>query len=537
LRKPARAAKLGDARPEGMFTAMRPLRLLAFGLSLLLAAPLLAAPAAAQGLRIGMQAPPSTLDPHWLLNLANTGALRNIYETLVIRDERMALRPGLAQSWRLLDDTSWEFRLRPGVRFHDGTPLTSADVAASFLRVPNVPGNPNPYTIYLSGVAGVEVVDDLTFRIRTTGLLPILLTNLTQIFIVPRGVAQLGNAEFNSGQAAIGTGPFRVGSWSTNAPLVMRRNDAWWGGRVPWETASLIPIANDTARVAALLAGDVDFINNVPLQDAARIGADRRVALFAGPSIYAVNIYPDVERDSPPGVDAGGRNPMRDARVRRAMSLALNREGIARQIMEGFADPTDQPVPPFVFGAIPDRPVPAQDINAARALLAEAGWGQGFGLNLFCSPNRTPRICQAIAAAWTRIGIRTTVEVVPQATFLTRRNRREYGLFVTVFGSLTGEASYLLGAQLHSVGTVPGLGTLNFTGLGAPRTDALVQRARTTLDDPARAAQLRELVQHVVDESLILGVGVLRSVNAGRADLVFRARADEEVPAAEIRPR
>jgi peptide/nickel transport system substrate-binding protein len=498
---------------------------------------LLAGPAMAQNLRIGIQAPPSTLDPHWLLNLANTGALRNIYDTLVARDAEMKLVPGLAESWRVVDDTTWEFKLRPGVRFHDGSPLTSADIVASFQRVPNVPGNPNPYTIYLAGVTGVEPVDDLTFRIRTSGPSPILPTNLTQIFIVPRSVAQLGNPEFNSGQAAIGTGPFRVVSWATNAPLVMRRNEQYWGGRVPWETASLVPIPNDTARVAALLAGDVEFINNVPLQDTARIQGDRRVALFAGPSIYAVNIYPDVERDSPPGVDAGGRNPMKDVRVRRAMSLALNREGIARQIMEGYADPTDQPVPPFVFGAIPDRPVPAANLTQAQALLAEAGWGQGFGLNLFCSPNRTPRICQAIAAAWTRIGIRTTVEVVPQATFLTRRNRREYGLFVTVFGSLTGETSYLLGSQLHSVGTVPGLGTLNFTGLGAPATDAAIVRARATLDDAERARLLRGLVQHVVDDSLILGVGVLRSVNAGLATLTARARADEEVLAVEIAPR
>jgi peptide/nickel transport system substrate-binding protein len=509
---------------------------LALGLTLGLSLPA-APPAVAQTLRIGMQAPPSTLDPHWLLNLANTGALRNIYETLIIRDHQMALRPGLAESWRVVDDTTWEFKLRPGVRFHDGAPLTSADVAASFQRVPNVPGNPNPYTIYLAGVTGVEVVDDLTFRIRTSGPAPILPTNLTQVFIVPRSVAQKGNPEFNSGEAAIGTGPFRLGSWSTNAPLVLRRNEAWWGGRVAWETASFTPIPNDAARVGALLAGDVDFINNVPLQDTGRISGDRRFALFAGPSIYAVNIYPDVERDDAPGIEAGGRNPMKDARVRRAMSRALNREGIARTIMEGFADPTDQAVPPFIFGAIADRPVPAQDLAAARALLAEAGWGQGFGLNLFCSPNRTPRICQAIAAAWTRIGIRTTVEVVPQATFLPRRNRRDYGVFVTVFGSLTGETSYLIGSQIHRRGVVTGLGALNFTGAGTPETDTLIQRARATMDDADRSRQLAELVRHAADDALIIGVGILRSVNAGTAGLTFQARADEEVQAVEIRPR
>jgi len=275
----------------------------------------------------------------------------------------------------------------------------------------------------------------------------------------------------------------------------------------------------------------------VPLQDTGRIQGDRRFALFAGPSIYAVNIYPDVERDDAPGIDAGGRNPMKDVRVRRAMSLAINRDGIARQIMEGFADPTDQAVPPFIFGANADRAVPAADINAARALLAEAGYGQGFGLNLFCSPNRTPRICQAVAAAWTRIGIRTTVEVVPQATFLPRRNRRDYGVFITVFGSLTGETSYLIGSQIHRRGVVTGLGALNFTGAGTPELDTLIQRARGTLDDADRARQLASLVRMTADEALIMGVGVLRSVNAGTAALSFAARADEEVQAVDIRPR
>jgi peptide/nickel transport system substrate-binding protein len=509
---------------------------------LLLALCLLATPAAAQPLRIGMQAPPSTLDPHWLLNLANTGAVRNIFDALVRRDAEMRLIPGLAESWRAVDETTWEFRLRPGVTFHNGAPFGAEDVVATFRRVPNVPGNPNPYTVYLAGITAMEAVDPLTVRVRTQGPQPIVPVNLAQIMIIPRAHETTPNGPFNTGEATIGTGPFRYGSWSTNAPLVLRRNDAWWGGQVPWDSVTFTPIPIDAARVAALLAGDVDFINAVPQQDAPRIEADRRLALFSGPSIYAVNIYPDIERENLAGLtDAAGAplaaNPFKDQRVRRALSLALNRDGIARTIMEGYADPTDQAVPPFVFGGIPDRPVPAQDIAAARRLIEDAGWGQGFGINIFCSPNRTPRICQAIAAAWSRIGIRTTVEVVPQASFLPRRNRREYGLFVTFFGSLTGEASYLLASQIHSNGTVPGMGTLNFTGIRSAELDSLVTRARATLDDGDRSRQLQALSARVADEALLIGVGVFRSVAAGRAGHAYRARADEEILAVEITAR
>lgn len=509
---------------------------------LLLAGLLFAAPASAQTLRVGMQAPPSTLDPHWLLNLANTGALRNIYDALVRRDAEMKLIPGLAESWRVIDDSTWEFKLRPGVTFHDGTPFGAEDVVATFRRVPNVPGNPNPYTVYLAGITAMEAIDPLTVRVRTNGPQPIVPVNLAQIMITARAHEKTPNAPFNTGEAAIGTGPFRIGSWSTNAPLVLRRNDSYWAGRPAWETVSFTPIPIDAARVAALLSGDVDFVNALPEQDVQRVSTDRRLALFSGPSIYAVNIYPDIERSNLQGLtDANGApleaNPFRDARVRRALSLALNRDAIARQIMGGLMDPTDQSVPPFVFGALADRAVPAQNIDAARALLAEAGWGQGFGLNVFCAPARTPRICQAMAAAWTRIGIRATVEVVPQATFLPRRNRRDFGLFVTVFGSLTGEASYQLSSQLHSVGTVPGMGTLNFTGVKFPELDVALRQARATLDDSDRARQLRAIGQRNVDEALNIGVGVFRSVTAGRADLAYRARADEEILAFEIRPR
>jgi peptide/nickel transport system substrate-binding protein len=520
----------------GMTTMRHALGLLAV---LLLAVPTALRPAAAQPLRIGMQAPPSTLDPHWLLNLANTGAMRNIYDSLTMRDPELKVVAGLAESWKLVDETTWEFKLRPGVTFHDGSPLTSADIVATFQRVPNVPGNPNPYTVYMVGIAGVDVIDDRTFRVRTNGPLPILPVNLAQIFVVPKSVQFKGNAEFNTGEAAIGTGPFRLASWSSNQPLSLRRNDTYWAGPAAFEGAIFTPIPNDTARVAALLAGDVDFINSVPEQDVQRLGTERAVTLFSGPSIYAVNIYPDIERANLQGVtDANGQpladNPFRDARVRRALSLALPREAIARQIMGGLMDPSDQTVPPFVFGAIPGRAVPAQDLGAARALLAEAGWGQGFGITIFCSPSRTPRICQAIAGAWSRIGIRTTVEVVPQATFLPRRNRREFGLFITVFGSLTGEASYQLGSQIHSANTQPALGTLNFTGINFPELDQLVRAARTTLDDAARASRLAEIQQRVVDDSLIIGVGVFRSVTAGRAGLAYRSRADEEILAYEI---
>lgn len=518
-------------------------RLLSISLpAAMLAAAMLATPAAAQNLRIGMQGAPTTLDPHWLLSLVNTSHMRNIYDSLTIRDTELRVQPHLAQSWRLVDPTTWEFVLREGVRFHDGSLLTSEDVVASLRRVPNVPGNPNPYSVFMAGITGFEAVDARTIRIRTNGPLPSLPGNLAQIFIVSAAHAAKGNAEFNTGEAAIGTGPFRLGSWATNQPLVLRRHDGYWGGQVPWAQVSFTPITNDTARVAALLAGDVDFVNAVPQQDAPRIQGDRRVALFNSPSAYAINIYPDIERMNQAGVtDAQGNamaaNPFADVRVRRALSIAINRQGIATQIMEGLADPSIQPVPNFVFGAIPDLAIPQADTAAARALLAEAGYPNGFGLTLYCSTARLPRICQAVAAAWTRAGLRATVELVPAPQFIPRRNRRELGVFLSIFGSLTGDSAYLLSSQLHSPGVVPGMGTLNFTGIAMPALDRRIIDAITIIDDAARARAQAEVLRTAVDQQLIIPVAVFRAVSAGRADLAYASRADEEILAVDIRPR
>jgi peptide/nickel transport system substrate-binding protein len=314
------------------------------------------------------------------------------------------------------------------------------------------------------------------------------------------------------------------------------------GGPPPRERVTLRLIPEPGPRVAALLAGDVQAIDAVPPEAVETLGGRADLRVVSTVSNRLIFLAVDAMRAQTPGVtDAAGAplaaNPLRDGRVRRALSLAINRDGIASQIMEGLADATDQPVPRAFFGALSDRTPAAQDIARARALLVEAGYPDGFGINLFCSPSRTPRICQAIAAAWTRVGVRTTVEVVPAANFLVRRNRREYGVFTTVFGSLTGESSYLLGSQIHTRNTVPSLGTLNFTGASFPELDRIIQTARATLDDTERARLLREVNQRVVDDAIIIPVVVLRSVAAGRANLAYRTRADEEILAAEITPR
>ncbi|MFZ9634131.1 MAG: ABC transporter substrate-binding protein [Alphaproteobacteria bacterium] len=499
----------------------------------------------AQTLSIGIQNEPNTLDPQWNLVGNNTQAMRNIYDTLSARDRNLQLVPSLALSWRAVDDTTWEYKLRPGVKFHDGSDFTAEDVKFTIARVGSIPGNPNSYAVYVGQIREVVVVDPLTVRFVTNGPAPLLPTNLSNIFILSSRNGPQPNGDFNTGKAAIGTGPFRVVSWQPGSPLVLRRNDAYWGDRQPWQDVRFVPISRDSARVAALLAGDIDFINRVPIADLARLRQDPKIRVFAGDSAYVYMLFPDVENDSPQGVrDIAGnpvaKNPFKDARVRRALSLAINRQAIVDRTMEGQASVANQAVPAGFFGHS-TRIAPASfDAERARALLAEAGYRDGFQVDLSCPNDRfanDAKICEAVAQFLVRIGIRTQVSAMPSAVFFPRRGKKEFGLHMAGWGSLTGESSYFLGAQVHTARRDLGLGAINTNGISDPEIDALVQEARPVLDEARRRAILEKAMELAMERGYIIPAVTFQVLSAGRADRVsYATRADEETLAAEIAP-
>ncbi|MCC7426900.1 MAG: ABC transporter substrate-binding protein [Alphaproteobacteria bacterium] len=502
-------------------------------------------PAGAQELRVGMQTEPGTLDPQFNLLGSNTSALRNIYDTLIARDQNLQLVPSLALSWRPLNDTTWEFKLRPNVRFHDGSAFTAEDVKFTFARIPNVPGNPNSYAVYAAGITEVVVVDPLTVHFRTNGPTPLLPTNVSNLFIISaaKGVRQA--AEFTSGAAAVGTGPYRLNTWRPGQPFVLDRNDSFWGDRPHWQRAIFRPITNDASRVSALLAGDVDFINGVPLQDIARLARDARFKVFAGQSAYVYMLYPDLDRDNTPGLaGADGRplqaSPFRDARVREAISLAINRPGIVERVMEGYATIANQAVPQGFFGHSDGVPPARFDVERARVLLREAGHPNGFQTTLHCPNDRfvnDSKICEAITQQLARVGIRVNLVAMPRTTFFPMRARREFGFHAAGWGSLTGESSYFLGAQIHSPNRALGLGAINTNGAGSPAIDAVIQQARRTLDDTQRGALLRQAMEMTMKDNLVIPVLTFQAIWAGRGDRVaFTTRADEETLAAEVKP-
>ena len=273
---------------------------------------------------------------------------------------------------------TWEFKLRKGVKFHDGSDFTAADVVASIERVPTVPNSPSPFTAYTKQIKEMVVVDPYTIRFKTAAPYPLMPSDMTQVAIISKGAAKATTDDFNSGKAAIGTGPYKLVRYAKSDRIELARNDAYWGGKTAWDKVTLRLLPQDASRVAALLSGDVQVIENVPTSDVAQLRKDKRLAVFRTVADRLIYLHMDSDRDVSPFVtDRAGKplakNPLKDPRVRKAISKAINRPAIVGKVMEGEAIPSGQLVPDFLFGATKNLKVEAFDPEGAKKLLARGG--------------------------------------------------------------------------------------------------------------------------------------------------------------------
>ncbi len=268
---------------------------------------------AAQDLTLGLRAGPDSIDPHWSTLGSQAEALRHVFDTLVGVNENLQLQPALAESWAPIDATTWEFKIRKGVKFHDGSELKAGDVKFSIERIPVVTG-PMSMTIYTKSVESVEVVDDYTLRVKTKGTAPSLPNDFIRLFVVPASIGMdVRNDEFNSGKVAIGTGPYRFVSWEPKGDLVLERFDDYWGGKAHWAKVVRKEIPDDAARVAALKSGQVDMINYVPASDYLTMKNDPNLDTVIADSVYILNVAPVVKDVLPQKVKVDGKDNPADA--------------------------------------------------------------------------------------------------------------------------------------------------------------------------------------------------------------------------------
>ncbi|WP_426958880.1 ABC transporter substrate-binding protein [Muricoccus radiodurans] len=503
-------------------------------------------PPADRTLTIGIGGSVTSLDPHFYNASPNNSLSMHIFDFLVQRDAAARPQPGLAESWRPVGDTVWEFKLRSGVKWHDGRDFTADDVAFTVERAPNVPNSPGGFGGFVRAITRTEVVDPLTIRFHTAAPHPLLPTELASVAVISRHAGQGASTEdYNSGKAAIGTGPYRLVSYRPGDRTELVRNDAYWGGAEPWARVSYRFIANDSARTAALLAGDVDLIDQVPSSDLERLRRDNRAVLHEIQGLRLIYLVMDFSRDGsvPFVTDHAGqplpRNPFRDIRVRQALSMAINREALTRQVMEGTAQPTGQWLPPGSYSYNPEVRPTAFNADRARQLLAEAGYPQGFRLTLHGPNDRYPndaRTIQAVAQMWTRIGVQTQVDAQPWAAFSPRNARQEYAIRLVGWGSVTGEASYLLVNILGTFDQAKRTGASNNGRYSNPELDALTARAVATLDDGQRERLLQDAVKMAMNDQGIIPLFQLVNIWATRRGLTYDARADERTLAMSVRP-
>jgi peptide/nickel transport system substrate-binding protein len=483
-------------------------------LALGLLAATIAAPAAAADLRIGLAAETTSLFPNWFVTTGNQQMASHVFDNLVAMDASSNLTPGLAESWTPVDDTTWEFKLRHGVKFHDGSPFTADNVIASFDHSRTIEGVGASAGAYLRGKTYTKV-DDYTIRMTTAQPAPLLPNEMTVLYVYARPA---GMEQFNSGEAAIGTGPYRLKEWIKGGRIVLERNPTYWGKAPDWEQVTLRVIGAGPARIAALLNNEVDLINDVPPADVKRLKSTPGIAVFtrAGERIMAITL--DSGRDlSPYVLDNAGKplwpNPLRDWRVRKAISKAINREALVERLMDGVGVVAGQIAAPGMFGHSPNIKPDAFDPEGAKKLLAEAGYGDGFRLVLHTPNDRytnDQKISEAVGAMLTRIGIRTEVEAQPWAVYSSKqyvggeRGLSAFSASLIGFGTATGETMSQHWMLVHSRNKALSLGHANIGHYSNARLDAWLEEAMRTNDAAKREKMLWDIgAAYMADVALV----------------------------------
>jgi peptide/nickel transport system substrate-binding protein len=497
-------------------------RNIALGAALLAATALVAPDLEARTLKWARSGDALTFDPH-AQNEGPTLNLQNhVYEALVERDHTGKMHAGLAVSWKVLpsDPTVWEFKLRPNVKFHDGADMTADDVVFSFDRARQPTSDMKGL---LTSIVSVTKVDDLTVHIKTGGPNPLLPNNLTNIYVMDKGWAEKNNVgkvqDFKNKEEnfavrnANGTGPFVLTSREQDVKTVLKRNDNYWGkGEVPLEITELVytPIKSDATRVAALLSGEVDFVQDVPVQDIERLKSGQGIRVNPGPENRTIFFGMNVAKADLEGDNVQGKNPFADVRVREAMNMAINRQAIQRVVMRGQSFPTGVLMPPFVDGWTKELDAfPAPDMNKARALMAEAGYKDGFQTTLHCPNDRYVNdegICQAAAGMFGQIGMK--VNLVSQSKSLhfplIQKNPPQTDFFLLGWGVPTFDSEYIFSFLFHT--RKDKFGSWNATGYSNAEMDAMIQSLSSETDKPKRDAAVAKIWAQIQKDKIYLPI-------------------------------
>ncbi len=515
------------------------------GLTILACMMLCVSFASAKTLTLGLKGEPTSLDPHFHNVTQNNQMALYIFDKLILQDHKQKMYPGLAESWKPINDTTWEFNLRKGVTFHDGSPFTAEDVKFTIERIPNVPNSPSSFAGAVVAVKEVEIIDAHTIRIHTATPAPLTPRDFASFAIVSKKAAE-GKAteDFNSGAAAVGTGPYKLVEWARGDKLIYERNENYWGEKPEWTKIVVRPISNDGTRVAALKSGDVDLINFVPPADVKHLEEAPNVELSKSSSTRLIYLHIDTDREYTPMVFGNNgekiKNPYRDLRVRKAISKAINRPGIVAHIMEGLAIPASQMLPDGYEGTSQTLMPEKYDPKGAKALLAEAGYPEGFKVTIHGPNDRYVNdadIAQAIAQMLTKIGIKTEVSTLPKAVYFGKASALEFSLMLVGWATDTGEHSNCVKSLLHTYDKDGGYGKSNRGRYSNPQVDSLLEKALETVDTAKHNELLVKSVEIGMSELGIIPIHFQVSIWGTKKGLTYNGRTDAYTLPHEIKSK
>jgi peptide/nickel transport system substrate-binding protein len=456
--------------------------------------------------RFAFQGDIKSLDPYSLKETFTIGMHGAVYEALVMRDKDMKFVPQLAESWENPEPTRWRFHLRKGVKFHDGSPFTADDVIFSATRV-RAPGS--NFQTNVPADAEFVKVDDYTVDMKLKTPNPIAIAQFPTWYIMSKSWAEKNNAVQPSAPTATspsyatlnenGTGPFMVGEHQPGVRTVFRRFPGYWGKvESNLDEAVFTTIGNSATRVAALLSGEVDWIDPVPLQDQPRVESSGNAVVMAGPELRTIFLGMDQWRDELKDSSVKGKNPFKDKRVREAFYLAIDEDTIAKRVMRGQATPSAILIAPSLFDRSGEFKRPAYDAKRAKALLAEAGYPDGFTLTMDCPNDRyvnDEAICQAVVSMLARVGVKVNLNAQPKAKYFAKVLAPGYDTsFYLVGWTPSSQDSHNILYEIAGCRNDPksGRGGWNLGNYCNPKIDEIADKVEQETDKAKRDALIKE---------------------------------------------
>lgn len=385
----------------------------------------------AETLKFAFQGSLNALDPYSLNETFTLSSLGNVYEGLTRRASDLSIEPGLAERWEIVEPNRWRFYLRKGVKFHNGNDFNAEDVAFSVDRVHS---EGSDLSTRVPADVKVEIVDDYTVDFVLSGPNPILHYEWDTFYIMDKewttendAVKVTSASDTAANHAALhanGTGPFKVASHEAGVKTVFEKNDGWWDtAEHNLDTVEFTPISSDATRVAALLSGELDMVYPIPVQDIKRVNENAGTVALTGPELRTIFLGMDQMRDELLYSDVKGKNPFQDARVRKAFYQAIDIEGIKKKVMRDLSTPSAIMISPFLFSKAGEFERYPYDPEAAKALLAEAGYADGFSVGMDCPNDRyvnDEAICQAVASMLARVGVKVDLNAQPKAKYFAK---------------------------------------------------------------------------------------------------------------------